>query len=241
VNYLTTLRPPVRTEREKPTRLALDYITIDDRLQSRKLNPGVVKDYVGVLRRGDELPPVVVVRDDHDVYRLVDGHHRFAAHEKLGLEVIAVAIVDGTLDVALWMSWAANRGHGLRRTRQNMRRAILAAVLHPRWSLESDREIARHIGCDHKTVGAMRNECAGGEFPTDATAEESPSRLPSKNEILNACRLLARTKPEQARAFSASELRTVRAGYEPMHRLLLGEKTLRPGNPQDQEIVLKVA
>lgn len=116
---------PVLAERVKPARLALDQITLDFRLQSRKLRPGVVKDYVGVLRRGKELPPVLVVRDATDAYYLVDGNHRFAAtRQQLGIEDIAVEIVDGTFADALRLSWGANRNHGLRRTQKDKRRAI---------------------------------------------------------------------------------------------------------------------
>jgi hypothetical protein len=60
----------------KLARLALDHITFDDQLQSRTLQPEVVIDYLEALRRGEELPPVRVVRDENDNYYLVDGHHR---------------------------------------------------------------------------------------------------------------------------------------------------------------------
>ena len=94
--------------RGKPIRLALDDIALDDRLQSRKIRPGIVKDYVGVLRRGTELPPVRVVRDAHDVYFLVDGFHRVAAtRQMLGVDDIAVEIIHGTFEDALWLSWSA--------------------------------------------------------------------------------------------------------------------------------------
>jgi hypothetical protein len=231
--------PFLPVEQAKPARLALDDITLDDRLQSRELKPGVVKDYLGVLRRGEELPPVRVVRDVNDKYYLFDGRHRVAANrERPGLEDIAVEIVDGTLDDALWLSWGANRNHGLRRARKDIRRVIEAAVRHRRWTLMSDRAIAQHIGCDHKTVGAMRRKCASGEFPTDQTGPSSrrPSG-PSKRKILQACRLLAKIQPEQASHFNPPELAIVRAGYEPLHRLLHGASTLRLKKPRDDEEV----
>jgi hypothetical protein len=229
--------PPVPAEQKRPARLALDHITLDHRLQSRQLRPGVVKDYLGVLRRGEELPPLLVVRDVNDDYYLVDGHHRLAAtRQLLGIEDIAVKIIDGTFDDALWLAWGANRSHGLRRAQKDKRRAIQAAIQHPRWSMESDRAIAQQIGCDHKTVGAMRRECAAGEFPTGQMTQGTPppSGLP-KSKILEACRLLAKVQPEQARQFSREELATVRAGYEPLHRLLFGASTLRPENQHDAE------
>src|SRR5580700_6514868 len=126
-----------------PVRLALDHVTLDARLQSRQLQPDVVKDYLGALRRGEELPPIRVLRDVNDNYYLVDGHHRIAATRQMfGIEDIAVEIVYGTFEDALWLSWGANRSHGLRRTQKDLARAIQAAVEHPRWSLESGRAIA---------------------------------------------------------------------------------------------------
>jgi hypothetical protein len=228
-------RPP--GERTKPARLALDDISLDDRLQSRDLKPAVVKDYLAILRRGEELPAVRVVRGVNDDYYLVDGYHTVAAtRERLGLEDIAVETIDGTFDDALWLSWGANRNHGLRRAQKDIRRAIQAAVKHPRWKLQSDRTIAQHIGCDHKTIGAMRRKCVSGEFSTHQGCPGS-RRLsgPSKRQILQACRLLAKVQPEQAGQFSSGELAMVRAGYEPLHRLLHGASTLRLKKPRVEE------
>ena len=196
-----------------------------------------MKNYLGALRRGEALPPVQVVRDVDDNYYLVDGHHRIAAtRQQPGIEDIAVEIAHGTFEDALWLSWGANRSHGLRRTQKDLCRAIQAAIEHPRWSLESDRAIARHIGCDHKTVASIRRKCAGGEFPKDGIARGSGSPLgPSKSKILQACRLLSHVQPEQARQFSRADIAKVRAGYEPMHRLLFGFRTLRPGEPRLEE------
>jgi len=226
--------PSPLADRAKPAHLALDHITLDGRLQSRQLQPDVVKEYLGALRRGEELPPVRVVRDVNDNYYLVDGNHRIAAtRQMLGMEDIAVEIVFGSFEDALWVSWGANRSHGLRRTQKNLCRAIRAAIEHPRWSLESDRSIARQIGCDHKTVASLRRKCASGEFPTCEIARGSRSSTgPSKSKILQACRLLSRVQPEQARQFRREDIAKVRAGYEPMHRLLFGFSTLRPEVPR---------
>jgi hypothetical protein len=189
-------KPPAR-----PGSLALDYITLDNQLQSRALKANVVSEYASVIRRGGELPPVLVVRDANDNYYLVDGHHRVAATRELtGIDDIAVEIIDGTFNDALWLSWGANRDHGLRRTQKDKRRAIHAALKHPLWKKKSSRAIAKHIGCDHKTVAAMRQKLARGEFPTNKTAQ-GPPRGPSKRDILKACQLLAKVQPEQARQF----------------------------------------
>ena len=211
----TTALLPAKTT----ARLHLDHITVDNRLQSRELNPAVVKDYIAVLQDGGQFPPVRVVHDKEDHYYLVDGHHRLAATRELqGMETIEAEILDGSFSDALWHSWGANRAHGLRRTQKDKRRAVRAALEHPRWSRKSNREIARHIGCDHKTVAAIRQR---GEFPKDkVTRKICPYPGPSKKEILQACRVLARVQSKQARAFSTAELATVKAAHGPMYMFL---------------------
>ena len=225
--------PPEGARRD---RLALDHILLDDRLQSRSLRPGVVKDYLEVLRRGEELPPLRVVHDVNDDYYLVDGHHRVAATRQLiGIEDIAVKIIDGNFDDALWLAWGANRSHGLRRDRMDKRRAIQAAIQHPRWSRESDRAIARQIGCDHKTVATMRRECAGGEFPTKDIRHGAHSQSgPSKRQILGACQLLSKVQPDQLQQFTPADRAIVTVGYESTHRLLFGFSTLGSGKETDR-------
>jgi len=202
----------------KVVRLALEHITEDPRLQRRKLKPAVVKNYAQALRRGDSLPAVKVVRVADDKYYLVDGYHRLAATRQLnGVATIETEIIEGTFDDALWHSWAANRDHGVRRTRQETRAAVHAALEHPTWKKKTDRAIAKHIGCDHKTVGAMRRTLGrqSGEFPT-------PRRKPgtSKSAILKACQLLASAQPEQLGWFEESESAILRGGYDSLVRLL---------------------
>src|ERR1700733_1929361 len=128
------------SEKSQTVRLALEYITEDERLRGRNLKPAVVAQYAEALRRGDILPPVTVVRDDRDNYYLVDGYHRLAATRELnGGDTIKAEIVPGTFDDALWYSLGANRNHGLPRTREQLRSAIRAALKHAKWSKQSDR------------------------------------------------------------------------------------------------------
>jgi hypothetical protein len=199
-------------------RLALEHITENERLQGRNLKRAVVVRYAEALRRGERMPPVTLVRDSDDNYYLVDGYHRLAATRELnGVDMIDAEIVDGTFDDALWHAWGANLGHGLPRTREQ-RRAILEAVLqHPQCRKKSDREIAKHVGCDHKTVGAGRRKLARvrGEFPTSRRKLGS-----SKKQILKACQILASADPEQFIQFEPAEYAILRASYEALAQLL---------------------
>jgi ParB-like nuclease domain len=202
--------------------LRLDGITLDDRLQCRPLKPHVVQDYTAAMWRGETFPPVKVVGDGKDCYYLVDGHHRLAAVKNLtGIDRIEAEVVRGTFEDALWLAWGANRDHGFPRTRKAMRRALRAALQHPKWKKESDRAIGKHIGCSHHTVKAMREALAAGQLPTDGAAPLPPGG-PTKNSILQACRLLATVPPELDFQFEAEELAELTAGYEGLGRLRAG-------------------
>jgi hypothetical protein len=206
--------------RSGPIQLALEYLTEDPRLQGRNLKPNVVKDYAAAMGRGVRLPPVRVVYDGKDTYYLVDGYHRVAAARDLaGIDRIDVEIIAGSFTDALWHSWAANRDHGLRRTKEEIRRAIRAALEHPDWSKQSDRKIAQHIGCDHKTVSAVRRILGRGEFPSQ-TAVASGQKPPSKKSILRACQLLMSLQAEHVCAFNETESAVIRAAGESVRRLL---------------------
>jgi hypothetical protein len=112
-----------------------------------------------------QLPPVDVVFDGTQ-YWLYDGFHRVEAHMRTGRFTVQAVIHQGTQVDAQWMSYGVNRSHGLKRTNDDKRRQVLAAMKHPNAATMSDREIAKHVGVDHKTIGAYRAELAvSGEIP----------------------------------------------------------------------------
>ncbi|HET8700465.1 MAG TPA: hypothetical protein VFL97_02220 [Nitrococcus sp.] len=59
---------------------------------------------------------------------------------------------------AVLHSVGANAAHGLRRTNEDKRRAVLTLLNDEEWGKWSDREIARRCGVTNKTVAAYRNE-----------------------------------------------------------------------------------
>ena len=116
-------------------------------LQTRDgLANAVVKDYAESARAGSKLPPVTVIREtvpapdpaapaphpDADAsvrlrYYLVDGYHRVAAAERLGLTTIDAEVIDGDFTAALRLALKANAEHGLRRTNADKRNALRMA------------------------------------------------------------------------------------------------------------------
>jgi hypothetical protein len=95
------------------------------------------------------LVPITV--DQHG--RLLDGHHRRRIANELGVkcptEVRPVADDDEAWDLALTLN--ANRRHLSREQKRELVRAEIA-----RRPGDSDRAIARRVGCSPSTVGAVR-------------------------------------------------------------------------------------
>jgi ParB-like chromosome segregation protein Spo0J len=99
--------------------------------------------------------------DVDEAGQLLDGHHRAAIAAELGIDyptrVVAGLTEEAKADYALAVNLTR------RQLSQAQKRALIAAEIERRPD-DSDRAIARRIGCDHKTVGAVRRE-QGGEIP----------------------------------------------------------------------------
>ena len=144
-------------------------IRIDCDTQSRiEMNEPVIAEYAEAMERGDEFPAILVFFDEEtDEFILVDGFHRYFAHmrAKPNDPILAEQRI-GTVEDARWESLAANKSHGLRRSNADKRNTVKQALLHPKGVNLSDRQIAKHVGVDHKTISTVRRENeVTGEIP----------------------------------------------------------------------------
>jgi hypothetical protein len=139
--------------------LNYEQIRMDGGTQPRAaLQIEVMEDYAELMRAGVKFPPLVVFHDGKD-YWLADGFHRIgAALRAFPDSPIEVEVHQGTLQEAQWYSFGVNKTHGLRRTREDLQRAIKAALRHPEAAKRSDSELAEHIGMSHSTVAKYRAE-----------------------------------------------------------------------------------
>ena len=131
-------------------------IRIDGGTQSReKLDQTVVDEYAELMKEGTEFPPISVVHDGNEYY-LSDGFHRLLAAQKAGKASINCDVLTGTLRDAILYSLSANSSHGLRRTLEDRRKAVMTMLEDFEWSEWSDREIARQCHVSHPFVAKMR-------------------------------------------------------------------------------------
>jgi hypothetical protein len=144
----------------------LSEITVDKALQARlRMDQDAISEYADVIFTGGTLPAVdifTVSVEGAPVNYLVDGFHRHAAFKKLGIMDLPANVHTGTYAEAMVFAAGANRGHGLRRSNGDKRRAVemlftLMATLGENWT---DTRIAEATGVSSMFVGNMRKEIA---------------------------------------------------------------------------------
>jgi ParB-like chromosome segregation protein Spo0J len=137
--------------------MLLKDIILNPALQSRaNLSQETIDEYYEVLKEGGELPPITVYRVGSRYY-VVDGWHRVYAHKKAGLADIQVEVLDGTMREATLYAISANDGHGLRRSNDDKRKAVMMLLDDMEWSEWSDREVAKAAKVSHVFVSKLRN------------------------------------------------------------------------------------
>jgi hypothetical protein len=154
----------------------LRLISLDTRLQMRAAtSPEVIEEYRRLLAEAMESKnpkypepewpfnePVRLfnVRASDGLYLIADGFHRVLAAREAGWKWVRATIVDGTLEDATLAAITANATHGLPRNQADRRRAVKAALNHPKLVGQTDREIARLCNVSHPTVATIRREIA---------------------------------------------------------------------------------
>lgn len=141
--------------------LDIAAIRIDAGTQPRaRLDDSTVSDYAEQMRDGAKFPPVTVFHDG-SAYYLADGFHRIAAARLNGAGHILADVRQGTVRDAILWSVGANAAHGLRRSLDDKRRAVLRLLEDTEWGAWSDREIARRTATTHPFVSKLRDALTG--------------------------------------------------------------------------------
>jgi DNA N-6-adenine-methyltransferase (Dam) len=146
------------------TLIPIDSIRIDGGTQPRSaIFQNVIDDYADALSGGASFPAVTLFYDGKD-YWLADGFHRHGAHTKLRLPDIDADIRQGTRRDAVLYSVGANSSHGLRRTNEDKRRAVMTLLQDEEWAEWSDREIARRASVSNQFVSNLRPSVNDGQI-----------------------------------------------------------------------------
>jgi hypothetical protein len=137
-------------------KIKLNELRLDGGTQPRtNISQEVVSEYADVLIDGGKLPAIKVFNDG--IYNWVaDGFHRFFAHKKAGITEIECSVDTGTLRDAVLYSVGANNDHGLRRTNDDKRKAVMILLGDIEWRDWSDGEIARRCRVSTMTVGRIK-------------------------------------------------------------------------------------
>ncbi len=140
--------------------IAVADIVSDPRTQPRiTLDTGLIDDYANTMMADgyDPFPPVVIFFDGKNNW-LADGFHRVAAARNIGLEEVKADVREGGVREAILFSVQANESHGLRRSRGDKRRAVLALLQDKKWRALSNITIAKVAKVSDMFVGNVRKE-----------------------------------------------------------------------------------
>jgi hypothetical protein len=152
--------------------LAPGIIRTDGGTQPRcAIYQNVVDDYAAAVSEGATFPPVVVFYDG-DAYWLADGFHRVAAYMKANAENIPAEIRQGTRRDAILHSVGANHAHGLRRTNEDKRRAVMTLLNDAQWSKWPQPDIAKHCGVSREFVNRLSAQLAPSSDRSQDTVRE---------------------------------------------------------------------
>lgn len=138
---------------------ALRLIKAEDRFQARAvMDQFVIDRYASQLKAGVTFPPVTIFQSPEMGLILVDGFHRYVAHERAKIKQIAATVIEGTERDALLFALSANQEHGMPRTNADKRNAVTALLSDEEWVKWSDAEIARKLGVSDRFVASVRAE-----------------------------------------------------------------------------------
>lgn len=156
-------------------KLQISTITVTGGTQARtEINQSIVSEYSEALKTGTVFPPVIVFEDGVSTW-LADGFHRYHAHLHAGLSEIDCDVRIGTQRQAILFSLSANASHGLRRTNEDKRKAVMTLLNDTEWSSWSNVSISKVCGVSDTFVGDIRKSIIGltEDAPITRTVERN--------------------------------------------------------------------
>ena len=141
--------------------VSLDDLKLDTRLQIREsINSEKVTEYAEAMRDGEKFPPIEAKSVDGELL-ITDGFHRWYSAREAGFQDFETKVTDGTFLDALFDAVGANWNHGIPRTYEGKRKAVLKLLAEPECTSFSDLKIASLTRLSNHFVGKVRAEFEG--------------------------------------------------------------------------------
>lgn len=136
--------------------IRLDLIRIDGGTQQRPVEDEIVTKYVALMQDKIEFPAIELIFDGAE-YWLWDGFHRYHCARRQNQTVITANVAKGTLRDAIWLSFSANKDHGLPRQTGVAKQIIEQILTDKSWSRKSLTAIAKHVGITRQYVTQVKD------------------------------------------------------------------------------------
>jgi hypothetical protein len=138
--------------------VSIDEIRADTAAQPREvMSTDKVEEYADLMKSDEHFPPPVVFFDGC-VHWLADGFHRLQAARSADFVKLYCVVKEGTLRDAVLYSCGANAKHGIQRTNEDKRRAVMKMLQDDEWMTWSARDIAKQCQVAHTFVNKLREQ-----------------------------------------------------------------------------------
>lgn len=163
-------------------KIELSKIRIDGGTQPRaNTSLDTVREYAEAMQNGAKFPPVIVYFDGKE-YWLADGFHRRDAAYAINAQKIECEVKQGTLRDAILYSVGVNASHGMRRTNEDKRRAVIKLLEDDEWREWSDNVIAEKCAVSQPFVLSIRKENPGYNDYTLARGKDGKTYKKKQNK-----------------------------------------------------------
>ena len=160
--------------------IPMSKLTLDAGTQQRDLDRAVIDHYAELIKDDVPLPPIELTCNGSSFWP-TDGFHRIASHIELDRTTIEAVVTPGSLQDAIWRSFAANKAHGVPRPRGATTRILEAILVHPEWSKVSLQDIADHVGCGRSLVWRVRKQLETPDPPAPGEPNPEPAPEPTSD------------------------------------------------------------
>lgn len=198
-----------RIDRSVQVRVKTDARTVDDYHRAM-----IEMEEDPSLRR---FPPVVLFREKKTgVLYLADGNHRLEARSRISAEIEA-EIREGGKREALAYAIGSSKGHGLRFSNADKRKAVTLAFKDSKLKKMSDNQLSALIGVSQPFVSKLRGEAITVITPPSddaAPAEPSAPPEPTTDRFVARFRKLLGEVPDAERAAFSEQVLSVLSGAD---------------------------